>query len=178
MSNRVFIATSLDGFIATKDGDTMWLHEYGDPSSGDDFGFSDFMNTVDALVMGRKTYEQILTFDQWVYDKKVFVLSNTIKEVRSDLVDKVEIVSGEVRSVVSSLSKRGYKNLYIDGGKTIQSFLNEGLIDEMIITTAPILLGDGIKLFDNLKSTFNLTHKETITNSFGLVKSRYAVNDA
>lgn len=145
--NKVFIATSIDGYIADDKGGIDWLHSVPNPT-GDDMGYSEFMSTIDALVMGRNTFEVVLGFDiDWPYDKPVFVLSDRLKEVPGELAGKVEIVNGELKTVLEAIHKKGYLNLYIDGGKTIQNFLKEDLIDEMTLTTIPVLLGGGIKLF-------------------------------
>jgi dihydrofolate reductase len=145
--NKVFIATSLDGYIADHNGNIDWLHAIPNPE-GIDMGYGDFMSSVDALVMGRTTYETVLGFDiPWPYDKPVFVLSSTLKEVPEDLSEKVFLVNGALKDVLSKIHAQGYQNLYIDGGQTIQSFLRDGLISEMIITRIPILLGGGSSLF-------------------------------
>lgn len=147
MKNKVFIATSLDGYIADKNGQIDWLHSIPNPE-GIDMGYTEFMNSIDALVMGKTTFETILGFDiQWPYEKPVFVLSHTLKSIPNNLANKVEIVSGELSNILQSLKNKGINTLYIDGGKTIQSFLKEDLIDEIIITTIPILLGGGTSLF-------------------------------
>lgn len=147
MPNIVFIATSTDGFIATKEGGIEWLMEVPNPDNSD-FGFNDFMESIDALVMGRKTYEKVLSFEcDWPYKKKVFVLSNTLKNCDPSLEGEVEIVNGPIKEVINRLNHAGYNRLYIDGGMTIQNFLEEDLIDEMIITVVPVTLGEGIPLF-------------------------------
>lgn len=144
MSNIVYIATSLDGYIAGPNNEMDWLHQVPNPD-GSDFGFANFMANVDALVMGRNTFEMVLSFGvEWPYNKPVFVLSNTLKSVPEGYQDKVFLVQGALPTVVEQLHQQGYQRLYIDGGKTVQSFLAEDLIDEMIITTIPVLLGAGI----------------------------------
>lgn len=149
--NKVFIATSLDGYIADKEGKIDWLHSIPNPE-GNNMGYSNFMSTVDALLMGRTTFETVLGFGiPWPYDKPVFVLSTTLSSVPKELNDKVFVVSGELRNILQEINSKGYKNLYIDGGKTIQGFLSEELIEEMTITIIPALLGGGTKLFGDLK---------------------------
>jgi len=148
MKNIVYIATSMDGFIATKDGGLDWLNEIDDPECG--VGFLEFMDLIDALVMGRNTYEKVLSFGvEWPYSKKVFVLSNTVKKVDPSVEGKAEVINGTLKEIIGKLNDSGFENLYIDGGKTIQSFLKEDLIDEMIITKVPVILGEGIPLFEN-----------------------------
>ncbi len=172
MANRVYIASSLDGFIATKDGGIDWLNDLPNPERSD-YGYSEFIESIDAIIMGRKTFETVLNFDPWPYNKPVFVLSNTISEIPEELKDRMEIVKGEIRTILQDLIQRGYHDLYIDGGGAIQSFLKEDLIDEMIITRVPILLGDGIPLFRNLRHTLKFKHIKTIVYNDDLVKSHY-----
>jgi len=172
MANYVYIATSLDGFIATTDGGIDWLNEIPNPEQSD-FGFSDFMSGIDALVMGRKTFEKVLSFGFWAYKKPVFVLSNSLKQVPEAATGNIDIVSGDLRKVVGSLNARGFNHLYIDGGITIQSFLKEDLIDEMIITKVPILLGDGIPLFGKLTQSMKFKHAGTNVLNNSLVMSHY-----
>jgi len=131
------------------------------------------MSGIDAIVMGRGTFEKVLTFGAWPYEKTVFVLSNSLTTSPEHLKDKVEIVSGEITEVVNHLNQRGYNNLYIDGGKVIQSFLREDLIDELIITRIPILLGDGIPLFGKLEHQLKFMHKKLEIHNNMLVMSSY-----
>ena len=173
MKNIIYIATSLDGFIATLDGAIDWLMEIPNPDNSD-FGFKDFMDSIDAIVMGRNTYEKVLSFDcEWPYSKKVFVLTNTLNSIDNSLFGKVEIINGSIPEIVNKLNKAGFQRLYIDGGMTIQSFLKEDLIDEMIITKVPVVLGDGIPLFKNNdhEGKFQLVLTEKFEN--GMVKNTY-----
>lgn len=173
MSNKVFIATSLDGYIADREGNLDWLHDIP-KEEGVDMGYGAMMEWTDAFVMGRRTYETVLDFDiPWPYDKPVFVLSNTLHRVPSGLEDKVFIVKGSLKKELEKINNLGYQNLYIDGGKTIQSFLDQDLIEEMIITTIPILLGDGTPLFGELKKPlkFKCVSSEIFVGE--VVQSRY-----
>lgn len=172
MKNYIYIAESLDGFIATSDGGVDWLHDLPNPEASD-YGYTDFMQNIDAVVMGRNTFQVVLGFGKWPYDKPVFVLSRTLQKVSEDLKDKVEIVSGDLRALIGKLHGQGYLNLYIDGGKAIQGFLAEDLIDELILTRIPILLGKGISLFGELKQSQKFTHKNTQIYNNALVKSTY-----
>ena len=172
MTNHVYIATSLDGFIATSDGELDWLEEIPNPDKND-YGYGEFIKNIDAIVMGRKTFEKVVTFGQWVYEKPVFILSNSLTKLPEKILDKAEIVSGEIKEVIAQLNQEGYKNLYIDGGRVIQSFLQEDLVDEMIITRVPILLGKGIPLFDKLEQHLQFSHKKTEIYNNTLVKSHY-----
>ena len=172
MANYVYIATSLDGFIATPDGGIEWLEGAPNPS-GSDFGFAEFMSRVDALLMGRRTFEKLLNFGQWPYSIPVYVLSNTLKSVPDELMEKAEITTGSPSEVISKLGLKNHKNLYIDGGLLIQSFLKEDLIDELIVTRFPKLLGQGIPLFGDLNESLDFEHVETEVIENYLVKSRY-----
>ena len=158
MTNKVYIATSLDGFITDQSNQVDWLHQVPNPND-DDCGFAEFMQDIDALVMGRNTLEVVLSFDcDWPYSKPVFVLSNTLQQLPEKLKGKVFLIKGELKEVVVSLNMQGFKSLYIDGGKTIQGFLQQDLIDVLIITTIPILLGGGIPLFGELKAPLKFKH--------------------
>ena len=149
--NKVFIATSLDGYIAGPNGEVDWLHAIPNPEQ-DSMGYDTFMSNIDAIVMGRKTFETVSSFDiAWPYQKTVYVLSREMKSVPSDYRDKVKLVRGSLNEILSQIHSNQHYRLYIDGGTTIQSFLNEDRIDEMIITTIPILLGRGIPLFSHMR---------------------------
>jgi dihydrofolate reductase len=155
MANTVYIATSLDGYIADKHNQVDWLHAISNPEHSD-MGYNAHMNRVDALVVGRNTLDLVLSFDcDWPYAKPVFVLSNTMTAVPKGYEDKVFLIKGDLKEIVEDLNQKGFNHLYIDGGITIQNFLKEDLIDEMIITTIPILLGGGIPLFGELAAPLN-----------------------
>lgn len=148
--NKVFIATSIDGYIADKDGKVDWLHDISNPD-GEDMGFIEIMNSIDAIVMGRVTYETVLGFGiEWPYSKPVYVLSTTLNEIPTELKDKVNLINGPLSEVLSKIHSNNHFKLYIDGGNTIHSFLREDLVDEMIITQIPVVLGGGIPLFKEL----------------------------
>ncbi len=173
MANIVFIATSLDGFIADKQGKLDWLHSVPNPDNIDT-GFFALMERVDGLVMGRNTLDVVLSFDcDWPYTKPVFVLSNTMKTVPKGYEGKVFLVNGELKDILTDLNAKGFHDLYIDGGMTIQNFLKEDLIDEMVITRFPILLGGGASLFGELKQplNFKVTKSEVVLES--LVQTSY-----
>lgn len=149
ISYKVFIATSLDGYIADLNGGIGFLDIFPAPE-GDDMGYNDFIDGVDAILMGRKSFETVLSFGiPWPYTKHVFVWSNNMTEIPEELNSKVTFVKGNINEVIDHVHQLSFYNLYIDGGKTIQSFIQENLIDEMTITTVPVLLGEGISLFAN-----------------------------
>lgn len=170
--NYVYIATSIDGYIATRDGGIEWLLEQPNPTNSD-YGYSEFISNIDALVMGRNSFEKVRTFGEWPYEKKVFVLSSKLTEVPSDLTGNIEFISGNPDKVLEIIQSQGFSNLYIDGGMVIQSFLASDLIDELIITRIPILLGSGIPLFGELIEPLKFTHKNTEVYDNSLVKSHY-----
>ena len=172
MANIVYIATSLDGYIARKDGNIDWLMEIPNPDNSD-YGFSDFMKRIDGLIMGRNTFELVLKFGKWPYTRPVFVLSNTMKEVPGHLGNKVKIISGKLNTIIEELRDQGFENLYIDGGKAIQSFLRKDMIDEIIITRIPVILGAGIPLFEEMDLELRFDHIQTEVLNKALVKSRY-----
>ena len=145
--NSVYIGTSIDGYIADRNGGLEWLDIIPNPNQ-ESMGYYEFMEDIDALVMGRVTFETVLGFGiDWPYEKPVYVLSQTLREVPENLQGKVFLKKGNLQNILKEIHKDGCNRLYIDGGGTIQSFLKEDLIDEMIITQIPILLGGGTKLF-------------------------------
>ena len=171
MRTIVYIGTSLDGFIARKDGDIDWLTQFADDEAI--YAYEEFMNRIDAIVIGRGTFEKVLTFSSWPYEKKVFVLSNSIKELPNALRDKVILRSMKPEELLSYLSSMGFSSIYIDGGKVIQDFLKKDMIDEMIIAKAPILIGSGIPLFNYIDTDLQFKHIRTEVQSNGLIRSYY-----
>lgn len=171
----VFIAASLDGFIARPDGDIDWLHkpEYT-TADGDDFGYTEFIADVDALVMGRNSFEKVLSFPSWPYvDTPVVVLSSRELDIPAELKDKVETMDVPPDQLVAILSTQGKKHLYIDGGVTIQRFLHAGLINEITLTQIPVLLGNGLPLFAALGREIALELIESRSADNGFVQSQY-----
>ena len=159
--NKVFIATSLDGYIADKNGGLDWLQSIPNPNN-DDMGYVEFTNGIDALVMGRTTFETVIGFDvPWPYNKPVFVLSNKLNEIPESHKEKVFLIKGTLMEILNQIHKKGFHKLYIDGGTTIRSFLKEDLIDEMVLTTIPVLLGGGSSLFTELPNELNFELIET-----------------
>jgi len=172
MKTSVFVGTSVDGFIARANGDLDWLP----PGGGEPHGYDEFMATVDALVIGRKTFETVLTFDAWPYgEKPVFVLSTRpLAPAPSEAL--VERMSGDPVEIVSQLAARGIRHIYVDGGITIQRFLQAGLIQRLIITRVPVLIGAGIPLFGVTQRDIILKHVATRQYASGLVQSEYEVD--
>lgn len=173
MSNVVFIATSLDGYIADKDGGLDWLHSIPNPENLD-MGWKDLIERIDAIVMGRKTFDTVCNFDSdWPYSKPVFVLSNSMKSIPDGYEGKAEPIKGSLSEVMEAIHRKGYKHIYVDGGVTVQSFLKEDLIDEMIITVIPILLGGGAPLFGELPKPMAFEHVKTEVFLSALVQNHY-----
>lgn len=176
MKASVFIATSLDGFIARKNGDIDWLISADSKDNHEDYGYKEFSDSIDCLVMGRKCLETALKFTEWPYEgKRVVVLSNTMTETPEQVSGKVELYYGSLKALIEKLDSEQCNHLYIDGGKTIQSFLREGIITDLTITKIPILLGEGLTLFGELQNDLKLTHIKTESYTTGFVKSTYEV---
>jgi len=177
MQASVFIAVSLDGFIATPNGDIDFLNQHPSSNPEEDFGYYAFIETVDAIVMGRKSFEKVLSFGcDWPYESlPVFVLSRQGIQVPAELSSKVEVLNGDATSISEQLTERGFKHLYIDGGQTIQGFLAAGLIQELTLTRIPTLLGSGIPLFGGFTQTIQLQALHTQQYDNGYVQSRYRV---
>ncbi|PSN11942.1 deaminase [filamentous cyanobacterium CCP5] len=179
MQCSVFIATSLDGFIARTNGAIDWLSLDTDSvdSQQEDYGYQQFFDSVDALVMGRNTYEIILAFPTWPYDRKpVIVLSQGHPNVPASLQDRIEIMAAAPDTVMQHCAERGFHRIYIDGGQTIQRFLRMGLIHDITLTRIPILIGEGIPLFGALADDVRLEHLSTQVFAQGLVQSQYRIH--
>jgi dihydrofolate reductase len=171
MKISVFIGTSVDGFIARPNGALDFLPEGG----GEPHGYDEFIAGADALVIGRKTFETVLAFPEWPYGKKrVVVLSSRPLDL-SAARGVVEQMSGPPAEIVAKLAASGAQHLYVDGGVTIQRFLRAGLIQRLIITRVPVLIGEGIPLFGSLPGDVRLRHVATEHYPSGLVKSEYHV---
>ena len=159
--NKVFIATSIDGYIADRNGGIEWLDTIPEINTIDS-GYEAFTSEIDALVMGRATFDKVCSFDiDWPYQKPVFVVSSTMKEIPEKLQGKAHLVKGNLNEILKQIHDRDCFRLYIDGGKLIQSFLKEDLIDEMVITIIPVLLGEGIPLFGEMPKPLNFECKKS-----------------
>jgi dihydrofolate reductase len=170
MTISVFIGTSIDGFIARQNGDLDFLP----PGGGEPHGYDEFIASVDALVIGRNTFEKVLTFETWPYgDKRVVVLSSRLVDLSAAVGGVVEQIAGPPAEIVSRLAATGARHLYVDGGITIQRFLRAGLIQRLIITRVPVLIGEGIPLFGSLPRDVRLRHVATRHYPSGLVQSEY-----
>jgi dihydrofolate reductase len=172
MTVSVFIGTSVDGFIARPNGEFDFLPEGG----GEPHGYDEFMAGVDVLVIGRKTFETVRALPVWPYgDKRVVVLSSRPVDLSGVRGGVVEQMAGPPAEILSNLAASGAHHIYVDGGITIQGFLRAGLIQRLIITRVPVLIGDGIPLFGTLPRDVRLRHVATQHFPSGLVKSEYHV---
>ncbi|MDH5432661.1 MAG: dihydrofolate reductase family protein [Gammaproteobacteria bacterium] len=171
-----FCAVSLDGFLARENGKLDWLEASADKESTEDYGYQKFLRAMDCIVMGRNTFEKVASFAQWPYvDKRVIVLSKKMQQIPSAFEDKISLFSGKVEELVVDLQSRGYKHIYIDGGKTIQSFIRAGVMDELIITQIPILINKGLPLFAEFSHDIKLKLTRSQSYPSGFVQSRYDI---
>jgi dihydrofolate reductase len=171
----VFIAVSVDGYIAREDNTIDWL-ENSDANSDQDYGYQEFINRIDAILMGRNTFDVVRDLKDWSYKElPFFVLTHHPNTLQLGKYENAQAIQGEPGEVILELENRGFDHIYIDGGKTISEFLSESLIDEMIITRIPILLGKGIPLFGLLENEIKLELMSTIDFKDGLVQNKYRV---
>ena len=171
--NIVYVAQSIDGYIADKNGGLDWLQTVPNPDNSD-MGYNSFIKQIDAIIIGRNTFETVCSFDcEWPYTLPVFVLSNSLKSIPDSHKDKAELVNGSLKDILKNLNSRGLNQIYIDGGKTVQNFLKEDLVDDLIITTIPVILGGGYPLFAELPKTieFELIKSELFLNQ--IVQNHY-----
>lgn len=171
MDLTVFVGISVDGFMARLDGSFDFL-----PDTPEPHGFEEFWASIDAMLIGRKTYETVLNFGGWGYGKKpVFVLSShPLAPAPAEAV--IEHLSGEPAEIFKTLSASGYQHIYLDGAYTIQEFIRAGLVDRLIVTRVPVLIGTGIPLFGEIPQDIRLKHIATRTYPSGLVQSEYEID--
>jgi dihydrofolate reductase len=171
MKLSVFCGVSVDGFLARLDHALDFL----DAGGQEPHGFEEFYGSVDVVVIGRKTFEVVLTFGKWFYGKKPVVVLSSRSLNFSSIAGVVEQMAGEPAEIVKQLESRSFKHAYIDGGITIQRFLAAGCIDRLVITRVPVLIGAGIPLFGPVPSDITLRHMETRCYKGGLVQSEYEI---
>ena len=174
MKATAFIATSVDGYVARPNHQLDWLEE-ADSDATEDFGYNAFIKGITTIIMGRNTFEKVLSFPQWPYpDHRMIVLSNTITSVPAELADQIQLFSGAIEDLVNSLQAQGEQSLYIDGTYAIIDFIAAGLLTDLIITTIPILIGDGIPLFHKFThGDKKLRHVTTKAFNNGFVQTHY-----
>lgn len=178
MRVSVFIATSLDGYIARADGSLDWLEaQNARIPPGEDCGYGDFMADIDVLLMGRATFDQVSTFPEWPYTgKRVIVLSH--RPLSGPYASHVARQAGEPKEILAALQSLGARHIYLDGGQTIQAFLRAGLVDDLVITCVPVLLGGGRRLFGQLAADLPLETLSSRSYPFGFVQTAYRVGRA
>lgn len=177
-TGSVFLGMSVDGFIARLDGDLSWLTGGDgaggppDDGAGGDFGFADFVSGIDALVMGRSTYEFMAPFDDWPYQgRPVHVLSTTLDPDADPRIT----VHRSLEEAVAAGTEAGYRRVYVDGGRTVHAFLRAGLITELTLSRVPVLIGTGHTPFGELTADIPLEHVRTQTHPGGMVQTTYRV---
>jgi dihydrofolate reductase len=169
-----FIATSLDGFIARADNSIDWL-ENATSDATEDYGYEEFVKVISTVVMGRKTFQKIQSFPEWPFQhQRVIVLSSTMKSAPAELADQVQLFNGDVTELSELLDSQGDTHVYVDGSRAIQSFIKAGLLTDLIITTVPVLIGDGISLFGGpLPKDIRVNHVSTKAYQNGFVQTHY-----
>jgi dihydrofolate reductase len=172
----VFIASSLDGYIARLNGKLDWLEKAALKGDSEDYGYQNFLRSVECIIMGRNTFEKVATFNEWPYlQKRVIVVSRSMQKVPPEYEDKIELFSGNIEILAVDLQHQGVKQVYVDGGALIQSMLKAHLINELTITQVPVLLGKGIPLFGSLNQDLPLKLVQSKTYPSGFVQSHYLV---
>lgn len=168
-----FMAVSIDGYIADKEGGIAWLNEASTLAADEDLGYESFISDVDCMVMGRHTYDVVKNFKPWPYEgKRIYVISRHLSVL--DIVHEgVSLFSGSIHALGQELRGAGYKKVYVDGGKTIKSFLDEGLLTDICLTIIPIILGDGIPLIKGLEVSRKVTLEKSHTFKCGFVQLTY-----
>jgi len=170
----VFIATSLDGYIARYNGKLDWLEMNSNKSKVEDLGYDNFYGSIDCIVMGRNTFEKVVSFPEWPYhNKRVIVLSRRWKQIPDQFAELAELYSGKVELLTVELQNQGVRNVYVDGGVTIQSFMQAELLSEITITTVPIILGKGLSLFGNTRDDLKLELIHSRSFDSGFVQAKY-----
>jgi dihydrofolate reductase len=172
-TGHVFMATSLDGFVARKDHSLDWLMKQN--TDGEDHGFDDFMASVDGLIMGSGSFKTVLAFESWPYQKPVIVMSHSLVEndIPAELESKVRLTQLSPQELILSLVKEGWKRAYVDGGKLVQSFIRAGLVQDMTITSVPVLIGEGVRLFGSIDDDIDLELIGSKSFNSGLVQNHY-----
>lgn len=191
-----FIATSLDGFIARLDGRIDWLTQKETPRNKsknlktnpntqskiqntdnlniEDYGYRNFYDSTDCLLMGRNTFEKVVSFPEWPYsNKRLIVLSKRLKEIPEEYQERAELYSGSPEMLAVELQNQNVRHCYIDGGLTLQSFIKANILNQITITQVPILLGRGLPLFGAISQDCHLELIESRSFDSGFVQSCY-----
>jgi len=172
----VFVGLSVDGYIAGPDDELAWLDEASAGAEGEDHGYDAFMKGVDAVLLGRRTYEVVVGFPSWPYGgRRVIVASRSLPPTGDGRPGSVQVTPEAPAPLLKRLRREGVRKVYLDGGRLITAYLEAGLVDELTLTRLPILLGDGLPLFGRMRRRVRLRHAGTRTFASGLVQSRYDV---
>lgn len=164
----IFLGLSVDGFIARPNDDLTWLTSRGEAAG--DAGFTPFMERIDALLMGRRTYQGIAELTEWPYfGRPIHVLSSTL-DAESDPRIRVH---ADFETAVQALTDAGYARVYVDGGQTARAFIEAGLIHEITLSYVPVLIGQGVPLFGTLPADVSLEHIQTDVLNGGMVQTKY-----
>lgn len=172
-TGHVFMATSLDGFVARKNHSLGWLNRVD--TGDDDLGYEGFIAKMDGLIMGSGSFRTALSFEAWPYSIPVVVMSHSLTEsdIPESLKGKVTMTRKPPKALMESLHQDGWKRAYVDGGKIVQSFVRDGLVSDMVVTLIPILIGEGLALFGAVKSDIQLTLLSSQSFDCGLVQNKY-----
>ena len=175
ITGHVFMATSLDGFVARKNHQLDWLNKQD--TGNEDLGYDGFISQMDGLVMGTGSFKNVLSFGEWPYKKPAIVIGHSLDQtdIPPALEDKVELTKLSPKKVMALLETKGWHKAYIDGGKVVQSFIRSGLIVDMVLTTIPILIGDGLPLFGAIDEDIDLVLKDSKAFKSGLVQNHYQI---
>jgi dihydrofolate reductase len=173
---HAFVAASLDGFIARPNGSIDWLEPFN--AADEDHGYDAFIADKDGIVMGRGTFETVLGFGHWPYALPVIIMSQTltVDDIPESLAELVAICDMEPAELLVALAEEGWQKVYVDGGQLLQSFLREGLLDDITVTRVPLLLGQGRPLFGALSADVQLNHQHTVSFPSGLVSTKYGIS--
>lgn len=171
-----FIAVSLDGYTARPNGKLDWLDNAAEKNSKEDYGYQQYIDSIDCIVLGRKTFEKAVSFPTWPYERKrVIVLSQSLKKIPVEYEDKALLFNGDVQQLAVELQSYRFKHIYVDGGTTIQSFTRAELLDDIVLTQVPVLLGKGIPLFGEVAKDVKLKLIKSQSYSSGFVQSKYKI---
>ena len=175
MTGHVFLGVSLDGFVARLDHRLDWLTKHA--ATGEDHGYDAFMAGVDGIIMGSGSLRTVLTFGEWPYRKPVIVMSGSLtpSDIPPALAERVRVTDLGPRELMQALRREGWSRAYVDGGRLVQSFISEGLIEDLALTIVPILIGTGIRPFGEIGRDIDLELTDTTAFPSGLVQVRYRV---
>lgn len=167
-----FLALTPDGYIAGKDGSIDYLDRFQDGT--EDAGYGQYFLSIDAILMGRETFETVCKFPEWPYSPKpVYVLSTREVHIPERLSERAFKIKGKPEEVIQKLIDYGYEHIYVDGGKTISSFIRSKLLNEITISFLPLLLGDGIPLFSDLGGEIQMELLSSKQFQSGIVQNIY-----